>query len=123
MRSGLAANVQLTVTEADTAVAWRSGDVPVLATPRVVALVEEASVLAVKASLGEGQTTVGMRIELSHLIPVVVGKSVRAEATLERVDGRRLTFTVNVTGDQGLVAAGKLTRVVVARAHFLEKAG
>jgi predicted thioesterase len=123
VQSGLVAFVDLTVTDEDTALALRSGDVPVLGTPRIVALVEEASVKAVCPSLGDGQTTVGMRIELSHLIPVAVGKTVRAEATLERVEGRRLTFTVSVNGDQGLVAVGKLTRVVVDREQFLEKAG
>jgi predicted thioesterase len=88
----------------------------------VIALVEEASVEAVRPRLTDGQTTVGMRIELSHLIPVLVGQTVRAEATLERVEGRRLTFTVSVNGERGLVAAGKVTRVVVDRGQFLDKA-
>lgn len=122
VQPGLAANVELTVAEGDTAAALHSGDVPVLGTPRVVALVEEACCRALEGSLEEGQTTVGMRVELSHLIPVVVGKTIKAEATLERVEGRRLTFTVSVNGDQGLVAAGKVTRVVVDRQHFLDKA-
>lgn len=122
VQSGLAASVEFTVTDDDTALALHTGDVPVLATPRIVALVEEASVIAVSPKLTAGQTTVGMRIELSHLIPVMIGKTVRAEATLERVEGRRLTFTVSVSGDQGLVAAGKVTRVVVDREKFLEKA-
>jgi predicted thioesterase len=63
-----------------------------------------------------------MRIQLDHLIPVPVGGTVRAEATLERAEGRRLTFQVTVTSERGLVAAGRLTRVVVNRARFLEKA-
>lgn len=122
VQSGLVAFVDFTVTDQDTAIALRTGDVPVLATPRVIALVEEASVEAVRPRLADGQTTVGMRIELSHLLPVLVGQTVRAEATLERVEGRRLTFTVSVNGERGLVAAGKVTRVVVDRAQFLEKA-
>jgi predicted thioesterase len=122
VQSGLAAAVELTVADGDTAVAMRTGDVPVLATPRVIALVEEATVKAVGPSLPASQTTVGMRVELSHLSPVLVGETVRAEATLERVEGRRLTFTVSVSGARGLVAAGKLTRVVVDREQFLDKA-
>ena len=121
--TGLAARVSLTVSDADTAEALGSGDVPVLGTPRVVALVEEASVAAIADHLDAAHTTVGMRVELSHLIPIVVGRTVEAEAHLERVDGRRLTFTVSVHGEQGLVAAGKVTRVIVNRAHFMEKAG
>lgn len=114
--------VELTVSDDDTAVAHRSGDVEVLATPRVVALCEEAAVLAAQPLLGEGETTVGMRIQLDHLAPVAVGSTVRAEATLERAEGRRLVFTVSVSDARGLVAAGKVTRVVVDRKRFLENA-
>jgi predicted thioesterase len=123
LEPGLTASVELTVSEADTARALRSGDVPMLGTPRIVALVEEASVLAVDKLLEAKATTVGMRVQLDHLQPVRVGGTVRADATLDRVEGRRLTFNVTVSNDQGLVAAGKVTRVVVNRARFLEKGG
>ena len=123
VQSGLAASVELTVSEADTAAAMRSGDVPMLGTPRVVALVEEASCKALDGQLKPGMTSVGMRVELSHLQPTPVGHTVKAEAHLERVEGRRLTFTVSVSSDCGLVAAGKVTRVIVNREHFIEKAG
>lgn len=105
----------------DTAIAWRSGDVAVLATPRLIALCEEATVEAVAGVLPDGWTTVGMRVQLDHLAPTAVGDSVTAEATLEKVEGRRLTFTVSATDDRGLVAAGKVTRVMVELAHFLSK--
>jgi predicted thioesterase len=106
----------------DTAVALRSGDVEVLATPRVVGLVEEASVQAVDGELAEGTTTVGYRVQLDHLAPTAVGGKVQAEATLESVESRRLTFRVSVSDGRGLVAAGRITRVVVERGRFLEKA-
>lgn len=122
LEAGASAAVEMTVTEADTAVALCSGDVPVLGTPRVVALCEEATCLAVATALGPGQTSVGMRIQLDHLAPTAVGTSVRAEATLEKVEGRRLTFTVSVADTRGLVAAGKVTRAVVDRQHFLDRA-
>lgn len=107
--------------EADTAESLKSGDVPVLGTPRVLALVEEATCLAVRDSLAEGETTVGFRVQLDHLAAVGVGSTVRAEATLEKVEGRRITFTVSVSDEAGLVAAGRITRVVVAREQFLDK--
>jgi predicted thioesterase len=118
----LAATVELTVEEGDTAEALGSGDVPVLATPRVVALAEEATVAAVAGHLEEGETSVGVRVQLDHLLPVPVGRTVRCEAKLESVEGRRLTFFVSVSNDHGLVAAGKVTRAVVKRDRFLEKA-
>jgi predicted thioesterase len=119
---GLAATVELTVKEGDTAEALCSGDVPMLATPRVVALAEEASVEAVRDALDAGDTTVGVRVQLDHLLAVPVGRSVRAEAKLENVEGRRLTFVVSINTERGLVAAGKVTRVVVHRDRFIQKA-
>ena len=122
VEQGLSAEVELTVGDEDTAVAWRSGDVAVLGTPRVVALCEEAAVAAVGDRLAPGETTVGMRVQLDHLAPTAVDGRVRAEATLEKVEGRRLTFTVSVTDARGLVAAGRITRVVVLRDRFMDKA-
>lgn len=119
---GLSASVSLSVEENDTAIALGSGDVPVLATPRVIALAEQASVEAVVESLPAGTTTVGYKVQLSHMAPTAVGGKVTAEATLESVEGRRLTFRVSVNDERGLIAAGRITRVVVARDRFLERA-
>jgi fluoroacetyl-CoA thioesterase len=118
---GLAAQATMKVTDADTATALRSGDVDVLATPRVVALAEEATVAALAGRLGAGETSVGMRVQLDHLAPSAVGCKVIAEATLEKCEGRRLTFTVSITDERGLIAAGKVTRVIVDRTKFLDK--
>lgn len=114
--------VELEVGDADTAIALRSGDVPVLGTPRLVALCEEAAVACAEPMLDDGQTTVGMRVQIDHVAPIAIGSTVRAEAKLDRVEGRRLTFSVSVNDRCGLVAAGKLTRVVVDRARFVDKA-
>ncbi|MGH9136299.1 MAG: thioesterase family protein [Acidimicrobiales bacterium] len=119
--TGLAGSAELKVADADTAVALHSGEVPVLGTPRLVALAEEATVAAVANALAPGETTVGMRIQLDHLSPSPVGSMVTADASLERVEGRRLVFNVSVRDERGLVAAGKITRVVVDRERFLEK--
>ena len=122
LRPGLAAAVELVVSESDTALAIRTGDVPVLATPRVVTLAEEASVMAIEGELAEGSTSVGYRVQLDHLAPTAVGGKVRAEATLESIEGRRLTFRVSVNDGHGLVAAGRITSVIVERSRFIEKA-
>lgn len=122
VKSGVHASVELTVAEADTASYMRSGEVGVLATPRVVALCEEAALSALSDQLGPGETSVGARVEISHLAPVAVGSRVRATATLERSEGRRLIFSASVTDACGLVAAGKVTRVIVNKSSFLSKA-
>lgn len=122
LEPGLAAEVTLSVTDDDTAIALRSGEVPVLGTPRVVALAEQASVKALENRLEPGTTSVGMRVQLDHLAPTAVGHTVRAEATLKDIEGRRLTFAVAVHDERGLIAAGKVTRVVVDVERFLDKA-
>jgi fluoroacetyl-CoA thioesterase len=113
--------VSLVVGTADTAVAWRSGSVDVLATPRLVALCEEACCAALADALGRTHTSVGVRVQFDHLAPVRVGSTIEAEATLERVEGRRLTFTVSASDAAGLVGAGRMTRVVVDVDAFLAK--
>jgi len=118
---GLTAKIDLTVTANDTAQAARSGDVPVLATPRIIALVEEAAVAALAGHLLDGETTVSMRVQLDHLAPSAVGATVTASAKLEKVEGRRLKFSVSVSDARGLVAAGKVTRVVVERDRFMDQ--
>jgi predicted thioesterase len=123
LEPGLCATATLTVAKEDTALALGSGDVPVLATPRVALLAEEATVLAVDGRLDPSRTTVGYRVQLDHLAPTAVGGTVEAEAMLESIEGRRLTFRVSVSDGHGLVAAGRITRVVVDRERFLERAG
>jgi predicted thioesterase len=122
MKIGACAEVELIVTSADTAKALRSGEVPVLGTPRVVALAEEAAVAALAGCLAGDETSVGTRVELAHLAPVLVGSRVRAVATLEKAEGRRLVFNVAVNDEAGLVAAGKITRIVVNTDQFMERA-
>gem|GEM_PF-735430 len=119
LQAGLTGTATLVVAETDTALFVGSGDVPVLATPRVVLLAEQAAVSACEGHLPEGRTTVGYRVQLDHLAPTAIGGSVTAEATLRTIEGRRLTFVVSVKDHRGLVAAGRLTRVIVERDRFL----
>jgi len=121
LQPGLAATVALDVGDDDLAVAFRSGDVPVLATPRLIALVEEASMAAVADQVPAGHTTVGMRVQLDHLAPTAVGHRVKADARLDKIEGRRLTFSVSASDERGLVAAGRVTRVVVDVEKFMDK--
>ena len=123
LEPGLEATFRHTVTEADTAAAVGSGEVPVLATPRVLALAERATVAAVAGVLEAGATTVGTRVELDHLVPSPVGSELEVQAVLERVAGRRLVFAVRRGDGDRPGASGRVTRVVVDSAAFLRDAG
>jgi fluoroacetyl-CoA thioesterase len=121
MDVGAAARVELVVTAADTAVALGSGDVEVLATPRLVALTEEATVRAVAPGLAAGQTTVGTRVELEHMAATPIGRTVEAEARLIEVDGRRLVFEVEAHAGNTVLARGRVERAVVDRQQFMDR--
>lgn len=111
--------ISLVVTAADTALAHHSGDVPVLATPRVLALAEEAACQAVAARLDEGKTTVGIEAEIHHVKATRVGAVVTARAELVATEDRKMTFEFTVTEGDETVAFGTHRRVVVDRARFL----
>jgi fluoroacetyl-CoA thioesterase len=119
---GLTARVELTVTDADTAQSLGSGDVPVLATPRVLALAEAATVACTARQMPGGVTTVGTRAEVEHKAATPVGRMVTALATLAKVDGRKLTFEVVVREGETLVAEVRVERVLLDRQRFIEKA-
>jgi fluoroacetyl-CoA thioesterase len=119
--TGMRGNASLRVQQADTAKALKSGDSEVLGSPRLIALCEQATVDAISDALQDGMTSVGMRVQFDHLQPTPVGSEVHAEAVLERIDGRRLKFTVSARDSGGIVAAGKITRVVVDRDRFMSK--
>lgn len=112
------------VTEADTATALGSGDVPVLATPRLLAWLEAATVRAAEPFLDAGQTTVGTAVRIEHRRPTPVGDTVETSAEPPAApDGRRLTFRVTATDGSGeTVASGEIDRVIVQRDRFVAAA-
>ncbi len=121
LRPGLTGSVVWTVTAADTATALGSGDVPVLGTPKVLALAEAATVAALAEALDTGSTSVGTSVTLRHLAATAVGASVVAHATLTETVGGRLFFSVAVHEGDRVVADGQVERVVVERERFLKR--
>lgn len=121
LETGLTHTSSLTVTEALTAKAMGSGDLPVLATPAMMALMENAAMTAVAPELPEGSTTVGGHIESSHLKPTPIGAEVKAEATLTKVDGRKLYFTVKAMQGDTVIGEGTHLRFIVDREKFMSK--
>jgi len=118
---GLTHTSYLKVTEDRTAVAVGSGDMPVLATPMMMALMENAAMLAVAPELPEGSTTVGGHIESSHLKPSKVGAEVSATATLTQVDGKKLFFDIIAKMGDDVIGEGKHLRFIVDREKFLTR--
>ena len=116
---------ELLVSPEDTAIALGSGDVPVLGTPRLLALLEEATCEAVRGALTADRTTVGSAVELSHRRPTPVGARVIARARVESRDGAQVVFEVHADHETAagerveMIARGRITRVIVDRGAFL----
>jgi len=121
VQPGLTGQLSLVVAEEHTAKHLGSGSVQVLATPQMILLMERASVAAVDPLLPEGYRTVGVALDVQHLAPTPVGFEVRAMSELVEVDGRRLTFRVQVHDDVELVGEGTHRRAIVNVRQFGER--
>lgn len=121
MEKGLKHISTTTVTTANTALTMGSGDMEVFATPAMVALMENAAMKAVAPHLPEGSTTVGAMMQTSHIKPSTPGETVTAEAVLQEVDGRKLTFRVTASDSEGTIGEGIHIRYIVDRERFLSR--
>lgn len=121
MEKGLKHISTTTVTAANTALTMGSGDMEVFATPAMVALMENAAMKAVAPHLPEGSTTVGAMMQTSHIKPSAAGETVTAEAVLQEVDGRKLTFRVTAYDAEGTIGEGIHIRYIVDRERFLSR--
>lgn len=98
-----------------------SGDLDVFATPAMVALMENAAMNAVKPFLDEGETTVGGHMDCSHTAPSPIGATIEAEAVVEAVEGRKITYTVEARCGDTIIGRGRHVRFVVNAAKFMAK--
>ena len=121
LTEGLTHTSQLTVNEAVTAITMGSGDMPVLATPAMMALMENAAMLAVAPHLLEGCTTVGGHIASSHLRPSRIGDTVTATATVTRIDGKKIEFKVEAHCGEVLLGEGSHLRFIVNKEKFMSR--
>jgi len=121
METGLSGTREIVVEDKELASFMGNIGAEVLATPRLVSLLEEAARTAIKHCLPEGSITVGTMIRLEHFAATPPGAKVRAEATLKEIDGRRLVFDVFAYDDFEKIAEGEHERFIVSKERFLEK--
>lgn len=121
VETGLKYTSQMIVSKQLTAQSMGSGDMAVLATPAMMALMENAAMLAVAPHLPEGCTTVGGHIAASHLRPSKIGDSVEATATVTKVDGKKIEFKVEASCNGTLLGEGTHLRFIVDRKKFMER--
>ena len=119
--TGLRHSEQHVVEHKDTAAVYVSGALEVFATPAMIALMEKTCLMAVCDKIGEGNTTVGIAVNIKHLKASPVGVTIRCDAELTDVDRRRLVFTVKCFEGETLIGEGIHERFVVDSAKFMEK--
>lgn len=120
LETGLTSKSEMTVSQDDTAVKLGSGDLDVLATPRLVALMENAAMNCVGGFLPENQTTVGGYIAVQHLAPSAIGATVVAEALLEKIEGKKLYFLVKCLEGDKTIGECEHIRFIVDRQKFMD---
>ena len=122
LQTGIKGKREITVTQELTAQAMGSGELPVFATPAVIALAEETAWKSVAPELESGQGTVGTELHVEHIAATPVGMKIRCETELIGIDRRKLTFSVEVSDEAGVVARGTHCRFIVENEKFLKRA-
>ena len=118
---GMKIRVEEVVTEQNTAICAGSGTLPVFATPFMCALMEKAAWMAIAPALNEGDSSVGTKLNISHLSATPVGLKVWAESEVTAVDGKRIEFKVTAGDEKGLIGEGTHERFIVTDDRFLAK--
>ena len=121
MEKGLTYTSTLVVSEEHVAAIMGSGDLHVYATPAMVALMENAAMLAVAEHLPEGSTTVGAMINTSHVKPSPIGDTIKTTAVLTDIEGRKLTFSIKAEDSKGIIGEAMHVRYIVDREKFMSK--
>ena len=121
---GMKHNVESVVTEENTAAKAGSGSLMVYGTPYMVALMENAALTLMAATLPESKGTVGTAMNITHISPTPVGMKVRAEAEVTNIsaNGKIVDFNVSAYDETGLIGEGTHQRAIIDNERFMAKA-
>ena len=121
MPIGLSRSFTIIVKPADTALNVGSGSLEVFATPSMIALMEKASLEAVCEFIPDSYTSVGIRIEVSHLKASIIGSEIRIESCLVKTDDRKLSFEIKASENNEIIGKGTHDRFIVEKEKFMKK--
>lgn len=122
LKAGIKGSSSVFVEQSNTAAAMGSGQLPVFATPAMIALMEKTASESVQSYLEEGCGSVGTKLDVKHLSATPLGMEVHCESELMEVDGRKLVFLVKAFDSAGLIGEGTHERFVIKNESFLKKA-
>ena len=122
MNTGIMGEARETVNENNTALKMKSGGLMVYATPAMIALAEQAAYKSVEPYLEEGQGTVGTLMNVKHMAATAVGMEITAKSELTSIEGRKLTFKIEVFDEREKIGEGVHERFIVNNEKFQNKA-
>ena len=121
LKTGIRNRTETIVTEELCADAWGSGGLKVYATPAMIALMETTAWASVEPCMEEGRSTVGTKLDVSHVSASPVGARITCETELVEIDGRRLVFRVSASDDAGLIGEGLHERFIINTEKFMAR--
>ena len=121
LKTGIKSSKEMIVTKELCADAWGSGGLTVYATPAMIALMENTAWASVEPCMEEGRSTVGTKLDVSHLSASPVGARITCETELVEIDGRRLVFKVSASDDAGLIGEGMHERFIINTEKFMAR--
>ena len=121
LEKGKKATVSTVVSEKNTAKTVGSGCLDVFSTPMMIALMEQAACECMADSLEIGQTSVGTLINVEHVCASPVGAEITAAATIESIDGKKISFSVSARMGETIIGHGTHSRVIINAERFMEK--
>lgn len=121
LREGISAVIEKVVSESETASRYGATDIDVYATPAMIALMENTAKIAVDLHLSYGDTTVGTEVYIKHLKATPIGSKVRCAAVVDNVQGKKISFSVKVWDEKGLIGEGTHIRYIVNIEKFMSK--
>ncbi len=118
---GMKGTVENLCEREDTALEVGSGSLLVYATPCMAALMEGAACAAIEETLSDGETTVGIELNLKHTAATPVGLEVRAEAEVTAVEGKIVSFRITAYDEAGIIGEATHKRACVNTQKFLDR--
>jgi fluoroacetyl-CoA thioesterase len=94
---------------------------PILATPVMIMIMENAALNAIKPYLEAGESALGTRVDVRHLAATPAGRRVMGEAEVTKVDGRRIELRIRATDGTEEIGVGTHDRMVIDLAKFSER--
>jgi len=121
LTEGLSVTQKMIVTEKDTAIHYKSGKLEVFATPAMIAFMENTAVACIAKELEDSLDTVGIQIDTKHSKASKLGARITCSAKLVKVDGKKLSFEIEASDEEGAIGSAFHVRYIIDPVKFMSR--